>query len=1394
MAKENKEELKNKLMGQSGPNSCGFDIEVDEQGILKPTPLEVDPPTTTTPAPFIRSFEVTTTPPPLEQQTFLGASIVSFQCNGGFGDSVSQLSVRLAIDPANNDVWNPNLVKVGEPVYFAFGKIQRYARHKNASTEQSFFSTIDDLYKVNKPIYNAYVDPDDYKHSHFAFGGLFQSWDYNQDANSGRSYNVTVVDPREILSNVKLLLNHHAGTTYSNNNLLNIFGFLEHINADHRSAFNNENNLKTSWTVGAKKFPDLSANPTHFENAYVQGRIVTGEGMSLRTELGIPAFRIIQSFNALMGMHDFPVTVGDTNYSQYGGYIKFRGHYYLVDLSDLPIPGPYYMVGYDSISLLELCQEFCDATNHELAVSLVPLCPRTGTVLASYYKNFVEQYVRDDGSVTRPNAKTNPDIKISGVIKISTINRNSSSGKVSASYIENLPFDLESKDIGQELATEVTDKFVTGGKETNMYYFDAAHDNYPYTRHGMHKLEKMYKKQVIPYYGLLGSKIVTIPRGVGPWTQILLDSSACKAAGVGNYYIATELELRAVDISFDKWVEFLQNYNVLFMEKVKAGEIIDGPNDDRDLNGQSIECTVPRCCWPPHPDDLAAWTLNPGMCSPPYGYPLYFGRATAIGLTAGGGATGLNPNNARKAGGGNGPQKNPIKKNRGTFSPGPNNANEKQPNSSRNQADAFETAAMGFFAKDGLENAKTLYAFLKNVTDQCLGKKFLVKIPQKPNTGYGLGNPFGFIKRLADGSVDTEYIYGGGKVWNLTKKNLMLATPLPKNTRDKGALEIGYNANAGSYEFSYNPEPEGGRDPAIPWGNNGVVKELNLSPPLLTNFFSSNGRTPPYVRYPPAYKEMDVDGLDPNSFLMHKPFPSGLFSYTTPPPGTPDGVPTPPTTLFAKAEMDAEYYFGPPTVRRAFPVYGQSVARVEKLDEDNVKMINPETGNSTEAKYIRPAIYHPSKTSSGSATLLTIDLIRAKKNEGFDYYTEGADVYVLITLPRVAYTEEGLYREGMANKVNLANLTHYLREDVVIGMPGMSTTPTLPDGFKVEDYDIQDSNGTAYEKSVEGLTFSINRRINMASPGPVFPMVVALPLTSNRRTYGPWMTSSTDNGRLEYISDESLTPWNYDGYNGMNEAGRLLSSGTVASDLSNERASFNMVGWPSGLTVAGLLNNGPAITSINVDFSTQGIKTTVTMDSYTPSFGKMQKQRSDQLKKVASMGRELTDQRNKLIRKNIINSKSNFNFAEGQKRLESYIDTVQRNRSYGRDHSTPLERGETKNNNISTYDFQPTKAIINNTSYNPEKPPEGDFVGSGLMIKNSAIQSSQDASEMSAIMAQSRFQYHKNYFNSIATSNDEMFHPASFTWHYVLPNIKQPIDRMIYLDDLDNDEDVSYYD
>ena len=1394
------------------PNTCGFDIVVDNVPRPEPKASETTTTTTTTTTQVPYNFTATTPPPPIiEQQMFLGASIVNFSVNAGFGDSVSQLSVTLAEDPVQNDNFNFHKVKVGEPVYFSFGTKQRNPRHENAQTGRSFYSAIDDLYRVNKPIYNSNVDPLSYKYDHFAFGGLFQSWDYNKDATSGQIYNVNVVDPREILAGVQLLLNNYAGTTLQNTNMLNIFGFLEHENETQKPSWTFESFISRlypqaecvngrslcSFTFPKRDFPGkvftgLNPSPrlasnSQFaqQNALIQGRPITGEGMSLRSSSGIPFFRVAQAFNSLMGFHQYPVTIGD-QYSQYGGYIKFRGHYYLVDLTDIPLPDPYYMLNYDTVNLLELCLELCEVANHELAVSLLPLVPRDGTVLKSYENNFTRQYYRDDGSVERPDDELNPGVKISGVIKITTVNRNSSSGEVSADYIESLPFYTQSTDIGQELANEVTDKFVTGGKEVNMYYFDSSYDNEPFTRHGMHKLVKTQQKQVIPYYGKLANGTVTLPRGVGPWTQILLDSSSVKAAGVGKYYVATELELRAVDISFDKWVEFLQNYNILWMEKTKAGAIIDGPNDNNESD--AVQITVPQCVWPPHSDDYDRWVLNPGECSPPYGYPLYYGRATALGLSAGG-ATGMNANNPRKTDDDKGVQKDPSKKN--------DNAN-----ASRDASKAYDVVNMGFYALDGVDNAKVVYAFLKNIVDECLGTKYLVKIPQITNNGFGLGVPYGFIPRDQWGDADSKYVNGGGvNVWNSQKKNLMLDTPFAQEWRENGALQIGYNFNAGNFEFSYTPEPAGGRDPAIPYtrsdGSQGV-RELPLSPPLIQSFFSENGRTPPYVMYPVAYKEMNVSALDPNSYVMYDIQNQAFDSYTTPPPGVQDGFITRPQALFVKAELESEYLFGPVVCTSGCAVFGQGYERVEEITEDEIDFLKLSDNEEVITEFIRPKLYIPYKTAGGSASVYTIDVHKTSAGISANYYDPvngGVDVYALITLPRVAYTEDGRYREGYANKVNLANLTHYLREDVVMGMPGIdNAVATLPESWAVEDFDNGEANEEAVLKAVEGLTFSLNRRINMASPGPVIPFRVGLPLASNRRTYGPWLSSTTDNGKVEYVQDDSLTPWDMDGYENMNRLGNLLASRTVDSDLDNERAAFTIVGWPSGLTVASLLNNGPAITNLSLDFGVDGVTTTVTMDSYTPSFGKMQKQKADQLRKVSRLGKEMKAQRNELIRNQIINNKSGFSFAKAQKQLKDYADQRIRNYDYGSTSSTPMQRGEAENANIMTFDHQPTKAILNGTVYDPDAPPEGDFAASGLAVTNSAMQSARQLSETSALIAQSRFNYHKQYFNSVATSTEEMFLPASYTWHYLLPNIKQPIDRILYIDDIDNDDDVSYYD
>ena len=92
------------------------------------------------------------------QQSFLGASIRSFNINGVFGDSSSNLSVELVVDEYNkadqtplgvgDDVYHSGngdafiAPPVGTPVFFKFGK-------NWATVEQAYRRTIDQTYGIS---------------------------------------------------------------------------------------------------------------------------------------------------------------------------------------------------------------------------------------------------------------------------------------------------------------------------------------------------------------------------------------------------------------------------------------------------------------------------------------------------------------------------------------------------------------------------------------------------------------------------------------------------------------------------------------------------------------------------------------------------------------------------------------------------------------------------------------------------------------------------------------------------------------------------------------------------------------------------------------------------------------------------------------------------------------------------------------------------------------------------------------------------------------------------------------------------------------------------------------------------------------------------------------------
>ena len=750
-------------------------------------------------------------------QTFLGASIVDFNVNGGFGTSSSSLSVNLVNDEYNasdrlgfgqgddvyhngeKDLFRPP--QVGSPVFFKFGKnhctvdeawrptfdkiygyttittsatprqtsdgsvsgIPGVTTIPNTAVDESgiqldanievMFSGVkgrdsvlySGLEEDNQFVDNSRVlDPKNRARGkeHFIFGGILQSYMQNRGGDGNPVFSVNVTDPREILSNVVLLLDNYAGTTYNNPNMLNLYGFLEHDPSDSlldllKFTYDNvvtpegDPNLPPSFiqpvtrtdniivngqktgsltnytygghlrkTVNTNLFsraatPQSSVRPLGtvgageieylgndmWAKAGREGFIlttggypaqfpITGVGMSRKTDEGMPFYRIAQAIRALFNYDgSLPQEYIDAGY---GGFINFRGFNYVVDLTAFPadkIP-PYYRLNFDKMTLMELCQELADVISHDLFVSLLPVLDHPGTAFLNSYNSNVK--AKDSkGNYIDPNWR---DKVITGVIRVETIDRSKKPqyGSIQKFIDEQTERGehVQNNDVGYELSNVVTDKFVVGAQESKLYFFSNNRDrDFLDTRKfkagappaggvgdagafsaigDQWKHWKSLQQQILPFYGFLGDGAVTIPRGWGAYQQIMLDASELNAFGVGNYYVATELELRAASVSYDRWKDFLVRYNDEYMQSLENDDALDRallkrtpaiPAENQ-LSGilmnsgisQNYGVSVPRCVYTSDRNYFTSDGLPASPCSPPLGYPLYYKRATKLGV------------------------------------------------------------------------------------------------------------------------------------------------------------------------------------------------------------------------------------------------------------------------------------------------------------------------------------------------------------------------------------------------------------------------------------------------------------------------------------------------------------------------------------------------------------------------------------------------------------------------------------------------------------------------------------------------------------------------------------------------------------------------------------------
>lgn len=1262
---------------------------------------------------------------------------------------------------------------------------------------------------------------------HIIFGGILQSYVETKGSDGNPLYSAQVVDPREILSNTVVILNNYAGSVFNNKNYFNVYGFLEYDTSDNlknqfeslaipgfnlgsiessgnwiTNGIDAKGNFLGGWAATKsnnvlEKIVDQTNGAIYYvgndmyrftpASAFSSTMLpeffpMTGQGFARRSEKGMPWYRVRQGLNALFNYNGaLPQEYIDKGF---GGPINFRGYNYVVDFTGIPIekiPQMYFM-DFDQIDLLSLCQELCDVISHDLFVTLLPVINHPASKFLFDWNSY---YSDSDNNDPNPSSKI-----IAGIIRVDAINR-SDPPRIGAikTYLDSLTarnIEITSQDLGYELSNITTDKIVAGAQEIDMYFFSGnkIRDNlqfrkfragqansYETLQTEQWSLETSLKQQILPFYGFLGKDCPTIPIGFGSFQQILLDSSAVDAYGVGNYYVATEMELRAALVSYEEWSQFLASYNELYVEELTEDRVFWRSLGGVTPSGYSREfgVSVPRCVFVSERNgvDANGYPLSP--CSPPYGYPLYYKRAEKIGVPQAGilkiaGQLNQVMSNLEIA---NeiASQRDELMTSQGQGFGGLNNWNANvvnaqltletnkqymaiqndlqeiqkklaQAENAQNEAVAIRKilkANEGFIrnisslASSSSKNAKKVYDFVRGIAEKHLGKTFLVKVPTTCNLNYSkqiqiedgflqvnniTSGPYGFkpipinsdISQLGqDISIQTGALQARALDPTSTFEHYLNFNLIPTNTGlaskpivpyTYGALKSNFSPVSDNWEFNYKPESAGGFFSYNLFDRNISFSQLNtldpskipfiqsqlLAPMDLTNF-QTNAKIKPYVRFDHS-EHLDFSSIGKQNLAQQIITSNGFIpdiledlnnvnidsnesfdqiqrrlSYQN----------KPPSVAFVSCEVDEQLYLIPKLNYVQTRVYAQNVRFKNVTPTPSVKKINISgcIDYVIEQEMPYPIFIIPNNGGPGE-TVNRLDFVR--------YYDSAIDsnviltekqllnnqhVYAVITLPdRVTPTIDQRYLDGPYQVRNGASIKHVLTSDVVRGAPGFDTPAPFmnpatyqPDCNQFSLSGIDAAN-RAQREIWAGIGFANPEiKIGFAQPSPVYPDLVALPLMSMERCYGPWISSSIFNGqtnngvrysdiggKVEFVKDENLAPWNFDGYQLMNEAGALQAQFSNSLLLFSERGGFTIPELPEGIVLARPLTgrDGPLVTSISVDVSENSVQTTIKMDLYTARFGKLQKQKEIAIGQITRERQKITDRNNLMARRGIL--------------------------------------------------------------------------------------------------------------------------------------------------------------
>tara|TARA_Y100000385_G_scaffold251545_1_gene274369 strand:+ start:66298 stop:70464 length:4167 start_codon:yes stop_codon:yes gene_type:complete len=1235
-----------------------------------------------------------------EQQSFLGASIQSFSVQNGDGSTPASLNVDLVEDPSFNNyviskdgpggfTYDPyhngtsdhfNPPAVGMPVFFVYANPRK-------TIEEAFYPS-------------SYSLPTG--ESIFRFGGILQSF-HQTNSIGGRTFSATVQDPREILSSIYLILNHSdVKVGEHENNVFNVFGFLEHNPTDAtRTMFDGYTaNLLTRSHAGDQlggddmywKVDIPALDPAkgerqftkYFESlGYTNKFPITGTAMSRRGSYGIPYYRVMQGLAAMSG--SLP---SEDEYGNFSGGIYYRGLSYSIDFFNLPELAPLYCFDQDNTDLLSFILEVAEASGSEISISLSPSKTSTsanpigGIINISFIDRSMESSVGGIRSFIKNNVPQSKDL-VTGY------------GTEASQFSQS-----EKEDIGYEATNPNTGKIIFGGNRVDLYAFTSNHDDGRFNALQNEQVAgggQVFSNQIEPFYGTLSNNVVVPTRGKGLYKQVLLDSSGLGAFGVGNYYVTTEVELRYAAKGFKAWKNFLEFFNSKYLEKLcldprsRYQDIMVGGDVENlklsDSDGESTRgLKVPRCLFTNDTGFKDGKPKNP--CSPPYGFPLYYGRAAAIGLSLEDivdprfkaltdieflrGTSGDNIQkvvnvlidkyrqlkNMRKI---TKAEKDLL----ASLEEGNVNSDylTKAAESLRSQV---YTGGNAKDKKNRKENVQKIFNFVRSVATECYGKKYLVRIPTKPNYNFEtddeagvtlngeknlyLKGYFGFKARKAIPSAE-ETVEGS---FVATSNDPNVSVSQAKYHR---ALVTNYNPIDNAFAHNFTPNPAGGFLTQTAYSK---ALLSALVPKDLTSF-GSNHRIKAYVRYDHAehlsigstkcYTEKVQQTSDVND-LRDKSIPKKLDSFDN----FSASVSGETIVAFMPVELDEAYYFWPQTMSRNVQKSGKAKTIKTELVADPI--VPDEEGKFPEAaKFKTYKRYKPLYQNDGNKNIT--DFPRSDDGKIMPY-PDTAYAYALITMPEsVTVKRDSINDIPVKNNFDAATYLNTFGDDADLNT--------------VSHVQINKRLDLAGQGA--SLTFYNPNRLFSAPPS-IPPDIVVLPIENEQACYGPWYTGPvrTKNsqtkeyeykiiknagGSVDIEMDESLTPWNFGSYELMNTAGASRSEIMNTLYFASEKGSVTFPGLPLGLFDIGNVANsaGPILDSVSFDVGVGGVHTSYRFQTHTRSFGTLKKQQQKSLDLLKRNSLKIGKENFQLYAKGLVKSKFSGGLPKGTvKPYESFYE------------------------------------------------------------------------------------------------------------------------------------------